>query len=341
MARPHRGLYAGLRTVCLVVEPDGGGRKRSSSRLVNSCTEMRTDDDLGKPCEGEPHARFGRGSLVKRDRDRPRWARKLAPPDQQADGGQSYRLDRVFRVHHTPWRDMNGTSADATLKRRRPVSYPGSSTSERIRARRWAELIRRFVDLPDMRVIDLGGTTWDWTMGFCETAKKATAKPLAPKEVLVVNLDETTLRNPASWMNTLACDVCNLPRDIMETEFDLVFSNSLIEHVGGHWRRQQMAGVVNQLAAHHWVQTPWRYFPLEPHWMFPGFQFLPVSARAFVARRWPLTPPGLRGQTKEEALDQALNVELVSVAEMRRLFPTSELLREKVLGVTKSIIAVC
>ena len=28
--------------------------------------------------------------------------------------------------------------------------------------------------------------------------------------------------------------------------------------------------------------------PVAPHWMFPGFQFLPVSARSYLAPRWPL-----------------------------------------------------
>ena len=28
------------------------------------------------------------------------------------------------------------------------------------------------------------------------------------------------------------------------------------------------------------VQTPYRYFPVEPHWLFPGLQFLPMGLRA-------------------------------------------------------------
>ncbi len=40
-----------------------------------------------------------------------------------------------------------------------------------------------------------------------------------------------------------------------------------------------------------WVQTPYRYFPIEPHWIFPGFQFLPLSARTEISRRWPLGNP--------------------------------------------------
>ena len=61
--------------------------------------------------------------------------------------------------------------------------------------------------------------------------------------------------------------------------YDVVFSNSLLEHVGGHAQRAALAREVRSLAPRHWVQTPYRYFPLEPHWLFPGMQF-PLEAQA-------------------------------------------------------------
>lgn len=221
--------------------------------------------------------------------------------------------------------------------RERLYSYTGSSLSERFRRRRWAALAERFPELPAMRVIDLGGTTWDWTMGY---AGATGGRSAAPKEVLVVNLDDSALTNPSSWIRTLCADVCALPQDVLDAPFDLVYSNSLIEHVGGRWRRERMAEAIHGLAEHHWVQTPWRYFPVEPHWMFPCFQFLPAPARARISRRWPLTPSDLRGEDLDGALEGALSVELLTAAELRRLFPGSELRREKVAGVTKSLIAV-
>jgi hypothetical protein len=219
-------------------------------------------------------------------------------------------------------------------------SYTGASISEGFREKRWKSLLRRFPDLGDMRVIDLGGTSWDWTEGYWRTVAKVTAKPFTPKEVLVVNLDESALRYPAPWISTFAGDVCDLPEDVLTTGFDLVFSNSLIEHVGGHFQRKAMADAVHRLADHHWVQTPSRYFPIEPHWMFPGFQFLPASARAVISPRWPLSPPELRGQSKVQALDEVLGIELLGISEMRRLFPNSELHRERFAGWTKSVVAI-
>ena len=59
----------------------------------------------------------------------------------------------------------------------------------------------------------------------------------------------------------------------------------------------------------HWVQTPYRYFPIEPHWIAPGMQFLPGrpahdDGAALAAGAQP-------GRTREEAMKRVLWTELV------------------------------
>jgi len=180
-----------------------------------------------------------------------------------------------------------------------------------------------------MRVVDLGGYLRCWDVA-----------PARPAHLTVVNLDgagasETTDR-PAE---TITADACDLPPALLSQEFDLVYSNSVIEHVGGHWRREAFARSVHQLAPHYWVQTPCRTFPIEPHWMFPGFQFLPTALQAGISRRWPFGSEDLRGQGHAESVGVCLSVELVSATEMSTLFPDAELNRERYLGMTKSLIA--
>ena len=75
-------------------------------------------------------------------------------------------------------------------------------------------------------------------------------------------------------------DACDPVGAVGGRSFDLVYSNSVIEHVGGHQRRELFAQAVRDLAPSHWVQTPYRYFPLEPFWLFSAFQFLPLPSRA-------------------------------------------------------------
>jgi hypothetical protein len=114
---------------------------------------------------------------------------------------------------------------------------------------------------------------------------------------------------------------------------------SVIEHLGGHWRRMAFAQSVRRLGDRHWIQTPNRYFPLEAHWLFPGFQFLPSAAKARVSRLWPVgafgeAPPGY------DHLRPALDHELLTASELRWYFPDLEIRRERLFGLTKSLIAV-
>lgn len=193
-----------------------------------------------------------------------------------------------------------------------------------LRSRRWDVFRERFPEIAQMRVIDLGGTVLHW-----QTC------PLRPSSVVVVNLDADA--SPVDWIEAVQGDACALPSELDGATFDLVYSNSLIEHVGGHFHRCLFAQNVRSLAPHHWVQTPYRYFPVEPHWLFPGLQFLPQRARAVAIRHWPLSPVR---PSPQEALRDVLEVELLSKTEMAFYFDQSEIVHERVLGITKSLIAV-
>jgi hypothetical protein len=107
--------------------------------------------------------------------------------------------------------------------------------------------------------------------------------------------------------------------------------------VGGHERRERFADMVHQLSDAYWVQTPYRYFPVEPHWMAPGAQFLPVAVRAQVARRWPLSYT--HGVPQETALRSVLSIELIDRVQLRHYFPDSLIRTETFYGLPKSLIA--
>jgi hypothetical protein len=86
------------------------------------------------------------------------------------------------------------------------------------------------------------------------------------------------------------------------------------------------------------VQTPYRYFPIEPHWLFPGLQFLPLAARSRLAAKWPLAHS--RPQDAATAMSEVQWTELVGIAELRAYFPGSTLHKERMAGLTKSLTAV-
>lgn len=209
--------------------------------------------------------------------------------------------------------------------RARFVDSP-TSLGAKARARRWEWFQQAFPDVGSMSVIDLGGRAESWLRA-----------PVRPARVLVVNLEKPTGEAP-EWITEEQGDACELPEHVRKGEYDLVFSNSVLEHVGGHERRLRFAEAVHELAPRHWVQTPYRYFPVEPHFLFPGFQFLPLAARVRLVRRWPLvhTPP----EDRASALRVALWVELLSRTEMAHYFPHSTVRAERLGGLAKSLIAI-
>jgi hypothetical protein len=199
------------------------------------------------------------------------------------------------------------------------------SLSARARMRRWGELLQRFPAFGEMRVIDLGGTADFW--------RSALARPAF---LVLLNL----VRQPVPWdgARAVAGDACAPPPALAHERFDLVFSNSVIGHVGGHRARTEFAASVHTMAGHHWVQTPYRYFPIDPCFVFPGRPLLPLRLQAAIARRWRMGHR--RAGSHHDAVESALSVELLSATELAHYFPASEIWRERLGGLTKSIVAI-
>lgn len=214
--------------------------------------------------------------------------------------------------------------------RRLLVDSP-NSLGAKARARRAERFIETFPDLEDARVIDLGGTIDFWQR-----------LPFRPLRLTTLNLweDANAYSPDVDWHVDRYGDACDPPDDVTGESYDLVFSNSTIEHVGDRGRRQMFADVVRKLADRHWIQTPNRAFPLEPHVLFPGQQFLPRHGRALVERYWPLVHT--RRPTMDQALAAADETELIGRKEMTELFPTSVIEDEMVARFlpAKSLIAV-
>ena len=205
----------------------------------------------------------------------------------------------------------------------RAVGEPNNarSLSARARTRRWERFVDAFPEIADMRVLDLGGLPDYW--------RKA---PVRPAHVTTLNLALDSARE--SWIEHRQGDACAG----IAGRYDLVVSNSLLEHVGGHVQRQRLADVVVTAAPRYWVQTPYRYFPIEPHWMFPGLQFLPFPARVAVTKSWPLGHRHATDDLEAEAL--VAEVDLVGIRQMRSYFPGSQVWIEHWAGLPKSLVAI-
>ncbi len=222
---------------------------------------------------------------------------------------------------------MAGFSMGRTLRSLLADPHRPGSMASRARADRWQRLFGAFPDLSEMTVLDLGGTTQFWS-----------TVPVRPASLTLLNPFPGS-NDDLDWAEVIGGDACVPPPQIQARHYDLIYSNSTIEHVGGHDRRQRFARVATSLADRMWVQTPYRYFPLEPHFLIPAFQYLPLSTRVLLARAWPLTPEGFpadRAAIRAELMD----IELLSITEMRSYFPDASMLYERAAGLIKSVIAV-
>lgn len=202
-----------------------------------------------------------------------------------------------------------------------------SSLSARARTRRWAEIRRRFPEIAEMRVLDVGGTAAFWH-----------AAPVRPAALTILNVDPQSAPWDGNRSRAIVGDACERQAELDGERFDLVVCNSVLGFVGGHDRRRAMAARIHEYADRHWVQTPNRGFPIEPCTVFPLWHFLPLRAQAEVCLRWPF---GHRGAASlHEARELALTNDVLATTHVRHYFPTSELWRERMLGMTKSLVAI-
>ncbi len=211
------------------------------------------------------------------------------------------------------------SAADATDAR---------SFSNRMRSKRFAIFERLAAGRPGpLRIIDIGGTSTFWEhRGWAErewvqiTTVNLFAEPRKHPNILPMKGDATNLKEHG------------------DKSFDIAFSNSVIEHLFTLDAQRAMAREVRRVAKAYWVQTPNYWFPMEPHFHVPGWQWMPKSVRVAMIRRWRC---GWRGPCPDPVAARLLveEVRLLSRRELRELFPEATLWSERFIGFTKSFVA--
>ena len=147
-------------------------------------------------------------------------------------------------------------------------------------------------------------------------------------EITLVNIDEKPDDSDISYVQGDAADLSETFRD---AQFDIAFSNSVIEHVGDETRQELFAKEVKRVAARFWVQTPSPKFPLEVHTSVPQYWRLPPRFRGALHRRW---------REKYPAWQQMIEgTRPITTERMRELFPEAHIITERMFGFEKSIIA--
>ena len=177
----------------------------------------------------------------------------------------------------------------------------------------------------DIRVLDVGGRDAYWENVGTGGIEKVTLLNIDPVELEVA---------PSSplFVKELG-DACNMPQ-YADDSFDLLHSNSVIEHVGPWPAMSAMAKEMMRVGKTGWVQTPAFEFPIEPHFRMPVVHWFPRAIQKTLLRLRPnyrKTPmPDLR-----TAVD-AIN--LLTYGEVKVLFPDHDIWVERLALLPKSYV---
>jgi len=185
-----------------------------------------------------------------------------------------------------------------------------------------------------VRILDLGGAQeyW-WPLWESELSDRC--------QVTICNLNEIRAGFNGRHIGKVSFIRGDARRmDFPDNAFDLVHSNSMIEHVGRWGDVVAAAGEIRRLAPYHFVQTPSFGFPVEPHYRLPLIHWLPEQIRVRIvlllkSRYLPDTA------TFSDAMELVQSYQLLDRRQMSALFPESRIVSERFAGLlVKSHIAI-
>jgi SAM-dependent methyltransferase len=187
--------------------------------------------------------------------------------------------------------------------------------------------VERLAVRPHQRVLDLGGNIEIW----------ASIKMQLPLSVTLLNTTLDRGDSPRHWRhprNGVTCqcvvgDACDLSA-YDDGAFDIVFSNSVIEHLGDDQRVAAFCAGVRRVGRSYWVQTPCWLFPLEAHTRLPGFWLWPAPLRRLQARRID------DARRQEPWFCPMETTRHFRLAKLRTWLPDAEVYTERLAGLPKS-----
>ncbi len=179
---------------------------------------------------------------------------------------------------------------------------------------------------PGAPILDVGGTTDYWnTMGHRD--------PSHP----IVLLNKTKESSSCPSITAMTGDARDLSR-FADGSFALVHSNSTLQYMTSFDDQRRMASEIRRVGLSYYVQAPSFWFPLETHFLFPAFQWLPERIQIALAMKFAL---GWYERQTSLTAARALvrSIRLVTRAELSALFPDATIITERYFGWTKSYVA--
>jgi hypothetical protein len=174
-------------------------------------------------------------------------------------------------------------------------------------------------------ILDLGGTAFNWLLiGY-------------KHKVTLLNLTTPNQLTEANNISFVIGDATDL--QYKNGEYDICFSNSVIEHVGSIEKQKMFAYEACRVGKRIWIQTPAKSFFFEPHYITPFIHWLPKDYQKKLLRNFSIW--GLITRPSQEYVDEFVDqTRLLTLKEVIDLFPGCTVIKEKFLFMTKAYLIV-
>ena len=176
-------------------------------------------------------------------------------------------------------------------------------------------------------IIDLGGSDYHW--------RNSRFRDNLNFHITIVNTEQQNINDIRN--------LCFIKKDIRDLkffdnrEFDIVYSNSLFEHINNFDEQKILASEIQRIGKHYFIQTPNYYFPVEPHFLFPFFQFMSEGMKKKLIMKMDLGWYKKQDDEKKAA-ELAQSIRLLKKSELMKMFPHGKLYKEKYFLLNKSFI---
>lgn len=215
--------------------------------------------------------------------------------------------------------------------------------SKNARAKRAAIFKRLFQLNAETKILDLGSESGANIHAILQGTS------VHAYNVYIADIDESLLKkgqNEFGFVPLLLGESERIPVD--DLFFDIVYCSSVIEHVtlpknqvwscysGNEFKEQarlrqrEFADEIQRIGRQYFVQTPYKYFPIESHTWLPFVFLLPRS----------LLIPLLRFTNRFWVKKTSPDWNLLTIADMSDLFKRARIVEEKAFGITKSVMAI-
>jgi hypothetical protein len=184
-------------------------------------------------------------------------------------------------------------------------------------------------------ILDIGGTSQYWKIIDEDFLRRNNVS------IHLLNIPSESLDDlPASGsFSYISGDATGNIWDCLDMlSFDLIHSNSVLEHVGDWGKMESFSKNIIAFKGGYFVQTPNYWFPVEPHSMTVLFHWLPKPMRVLLVRKFSLGH-WKKAETVSEAVTLVESARLIDEPMFKALFHDAHIKREKFLFMTKSLVA--